>query len=141
MGVRVLENRVLRIHNEELYDMYSSQNIIRVIRSRRIRWAGHVAHRERDEVSTGFLWSGHEIRRPLGRPRHRRDDGINMDLQEVGWGIYWTDLAHGRDGWRELVNAVMNLRVAKDAGHFFIRCWPVSFTRRTVIHGVAFPYK
>jgi hypothetical protein len=52
-----------------------------------------------------------EGRRPLGRPRHRWEDNIKMDLREVGWGIDWIDLAQDRDRWRALVNAVMNLWV------------------------------
>jgi hypothetical protein len=52
-----------------------------------------------------------EGRRPLGRPRHRWEDNIKMDLQEVGWGVDWIELAQDRDRWRDLVNAVMNLRV------------------------------
>ena len=63
------------------------------------------------EVHTGFWWRDLRVRRPLGRPRRRWEDNIKMDLQEVGWGRYWIELAQDRDRWWPLVNAVMNLRV------------------------------
>jgi hypothetical protein len=62
-------------------------------------------------VAYGVLVGKHEGKRPLGRPKRRWDDNMKMDLQEVGWGMNWIDLAPDRDGWRALVNAVMNLRV------------------------------
>jgi hypothetical protein len=66
---------------------------------------------ERIAVYRVFVWKP-EGRRPLGRPRFRWEDKIRVDLQEVGYeGINWIELAHGRDRWRALVNAVMNLRV------------------------------
>jgi len=97
-----------RMHNEELYNLYSSPNIVRVINSRRMRWAGHVAHIGEERVVYGVLVGKPEGRRPLGRPRRRWVD-IRMDLQEVGCG--WIGLAQDRDRWRTLVSAVMNLRV------------------------------
>jgi hypothetical protein len=124
--LRVFENRVLRIfgpkgdevagegrqlHNEELNDLYSSPNIIRVIKSRRMRWAGHVARTGAKRGAYRILVGRHEGRRPLGRPRRRWEDNIKMDLQEVGWGMDWIELAQDRDRWRAPVNAVMNLRV------------------------------
>ena len=100
--LRVFENRVLRrifvskkdeltgewrkLHNEELNDLYFSPNIVRVIKSRRKRWAGHVAHIGRGKVYTGFLVGRPEGERPLGRSGHRWEDNIKMDLQEVGCG-------------------------------------------------------
>jgi hypothetical protein len=68
------------------------------------------------------------LKRPLGRPRHRWEDNIKMDLQGVGCGVmYWIELGRDRDRWRALVNAVMNLRVSEIAGNFLTGCKPVSF--------------
>jgi hypothetical protein len=98
----VFENRVLRrifgpkgnettrewrrLHKEELNDLYSSPNIIRVIKSRRMRWAGHVARMGEKRGAYRILVGTPEGRRPLGRPRLRWEDNIKMDLQEGGWG-------------------------------------------------------
>ena len=82
-------------------------NIIRVMKSRRMRWPGHVA-RWRGEVLLGKP----EKKRLLGSPRRRWEDYIKMDIQEVGFGgMDWIDLAQDRDRWRALLNAVMNLQV------------------------------
>ena len=97
-----------RLHNEELSDLYCSPNIVRVIKSRRMRWAGHVARMGEERVLVGKP----EGRRQLGRPRCRWVDNIRMDLQEVGCGYMdWIGLAQDTDRWRTLVSAVMNLRV------------------------------
>jgi hypothetical protein len=101
-----------RLHNEELNDLYSSHNIIRVTKSRRMRWAGHVARMGEERGAYGIFVGRPEGRRPLGKPRCRWEDNIKMDLEEVGWGMDWIELAQDRDRWRVLVNAVMNLRVA-----------------------------
>jgi hypothetical protein len=90
-----------RLHNEELNDLYSSSNIIRVIKLRRMRWAGHVARMGEGRSAYWFLVGRPEGRRPLGRPRRREEDNIKMDLQEVGWGA-WTGLIWlrmGTGGW------------------------------------------
>jgi hypothetical protein len=79
-----------------------------------------------------------EETRPLGRPRRRWEDNIRMDLREVGCGcVDWMELAQDRDRWRALVSAVMNLRVPYNAGNFLSSCRPVSFSRRTLLHGVS----
>ena len=79
-----------------------------------------------------------EGKRPLGRPRHRWDDNIKMDLQDVGWrGMDWTDLALKKERKQTLVNAVMDLWVELNSGNLLIRWEPVSFSRRTLLHGVS----
>jgi len=101
-----------RLHNEELNDLYSSPNIVRVIKWRRMRWAGHVARMGEGRGVCRVLVGKPEGRRPLGRPRRRWVYNIKMDLQEVGCGYMdWIGLAQDRDMWRTLVSAVMNLRV------------------------------
>jgi hypothetical protein len=92
--------------------LYSHPNIITQFKSRIMRWARHVALiREERKVYT-VLVRKQEGKRPLGRPRHRWEDGIRMDLGEIGWGsVEWIHLAQDRGQWRALVNAVMNLRV------------------------------
>jgi hypothetical protein len=79
-----------------------------------------------------------EGKRPLGRNRPRWEDNIMMDLQEVGsGGMDWIGLAQDRDRWRTILNAVMNHRVPKNAGNFLTSYKPVSFSRRTLLHGVS----
>ena len=152
--LRVFENMVLRrifgprrdevtgewrrLHNEELNDLYSSPNIVRVIKSRRVRLAGHVARMGEEMGVYRVLVGKPEGRRPLGRPRRRWVDTIRMDLQEVGcWYMDWIGLAQDRDRWRTLVSAVMNFRVPWNAGNFLTSCKPVSFSRRTLHRGVS----
>jgi len=99
------------LHNEELNDLYSSPNIVWVIKSRRMRWAGNVAHMGEERGAYRVLMGKPEGKRPLGRPKHRWVDNIRMDLQEVGCGFMdWIGLTQDRDRWRMLVSAVMNLR-------------------------------
>jgi hypothetical protein len=124
----VFENRVLRrifgpkrdgvtggwrkLHNEELHNLYSSPSIIRIIKSRRMRWAGHVARMGEKRNAYRLLVGKPDGKIPLGRPRRRLIDNIKMDLLEIGLsGVDWIGLAQDRYRRRALVNAVMNLRV------------------------------
>ena len=101
-----------RMHNEELNDLYSSPNIERVIKSRSMRWAGHVARMGEERRVYRVLVGKPEGKRPLGRPRRRWVDNVRMDLQELGCGhMDWIGLAQDRDRWRALVSAVMNILV------------------------------
>jgi len=125
--LRVFENSVLRrlfgpkrdevteewrkLHNGELRDLYSLPNIVRMVKSRRMRWAGHVARMGEGRGVHRVLVGKPEGKRPLARPRCRWDDNIKMDLREVGGGGDWMELAQDRDRWWVLVNTVMNLRV------------------------------
>jgi len=126
--LRVFEIRVLRIvfgpkrdevtgewrklHSEELSNLFSLPNIVRVVKSRRMRWAGHVALMGQGRGVYRVLMGKPEGKRPLGRPRRRWEDNNKMDLQEVGCEVMdWIELAPDRGRWRALVNAVMNLRV------------------------------
>jgi hypothetical protein len=101
-----------KMHNEGLHNLYSSPSIIKMIKSRRMRQAGHVARMGERRNVYRILVGKPEGRRPLGRPRRRWVDNIKMDHREIGrGGIDWIDLAQDRDQWRPLVNTVMNLRV------------------------------
>jgi hypothetical protein len=100
-----------KLHNEELHDLYSSPSIVRAIKARRMRWAGHVGRMGEVRGAYNILFGSPEGRRPLGRPRRRWKDNIKMDLREIGLGdVDWIHLAQDRDRWRALVNTVMNLR-------------------------------
>jgi hypothetical protein len=102
----------LKLHNEELHNLYSSPNIIRMIKSRKLRWAGHVVRMGETRNAYRILVGKPEGKRSLGRPRRRWVDNIKMDLREIGrHGVDWIELAQDRDQWRALVNTVMNLRV------------------------------
>jgi hypothetical protein len=124
----VFENRVLRrifgpkrdevtgewrkMHNEELHNLNSSPDIIRQVKSRRMRWAGHVARMGEKRKVYKVLVGKLEGKRPLGRPRRSWEDGISMALREIGLGgVDWTRLAQNRNRWRAVVSAVMNLWV------------------------------
>ena len=101
-----------RLHNEELNDLYSSPNIVRVIKSRIMRWPGHVVRMGEERRMYRVLVGKPEGRRPLGRPRRRWVDNIRMVLQEVRCvHMDWIGLAQDRNRWRTLASAVMNLRV------------------------------
>jgi len=126
--LRVFENLVLRrifgprrdevtgewrrLHNEELNDLYTSPNIVRVIKLRRMRWAGHVARMGEERGVYRVLVGKPEGKRPLGIPRRRWVDNIRTYLQEMGWGYMdWIGLAQDTDRWWMLVSAVMKLWV------------------------------
>ena len=126
--LRVFENRVLRrifgprrdgvtgewrkLHNEELNDLYCSPNILWAMKSRRMRWAEHVARVEEGRDVHKVLVGKPEVKRPLGRPRRRWEDNIKMDFEEVGRGCGdWMEWAEDRDRWRALVGTVMNCGV------------------------------
>ena len=100
-----------KLHNEELRDLYSLPNIVRVVKSRRMGWAGHVTRMGVGRDVHMVLVGKPEGMRSLGRPRLRWEDNIKIDYQEVGGGGDWMELAQDRDRWRALVNTVMNLRV------------------------------
>jgi hypothetical protein len=92
--------------------LYSSLRTVRVIKARRMRWAGHVARKGEVRGAYNILVGRPEGRRTLGRPRRRREDNIKMDLREIGFGdVDWIHWAQDRDRWRALVNTAMNLRV------------------------------
>jgi hypothetical protein len=104
-----------KLRNKELHDLYSSpsKSIIRIINSRRMTWAGHVARMGEKRNTYRLLLGKPEGKRPLERPRRRLLDNIRMDLVEVGWGdVDWICLAQDRDRKRALVNSVLNLRVS-----------------------------
>ena len=102
-----------KLHNEELNSLYSSPNNVRVIKSRRMRRAGHVARMEEGRGVHKVLVGKPEVKRPLGRPRRRWGDNIKMDLEEVGRGCGdWMELAQVRFRWLALVSTVMNFQVA-----------------------------
>jgi hypothetical protein len=101
-----------KFHKEELHNLHSSPDIIRQVKSRRMRWAGHVARMGGERKVYKVLVVNPEGKRPLGRPRRRWEDGIKMDLREIGLGgVDWIRLAQDSDRWRAVVSAVMNLRV------------------------------
>jgi len=101
-----------KLHNVELNDLYCSPNIVRGIKSRKMRWAGHVARMGERRGVHRVLVGKPEGKRPLGRPRRKWVDNIKMDLKEMGCGgMEWIELAQDRDRWRAFVSTVMNLRV------------------------------
>jgi hypothetical protein len=101
-----------KLHNEEFRDLYSSPSIIRIIKSRRMRWAGHVVRMGEKRNAYRLLVGKPKGKRPLGRPKRRWVDNIRMDLGEVGWGdVDWICLAKDRNRWKPVVNSVLNLLV------------------------------
>jgi histone acetyltransferase (RNA polymerase elongator complex component) len=103
--------KLRRLHNEGLYDQYSSQHIIRVMKVRRMRWVGRVVRVGRQEGCMQSFMGTADGKRPLGRTRFRLDNNIKMDLQEVGWaGMDWIDLAEEKGRCQAFENVLMNLR-------------------------------
>jgi len=101
-----------KLRTEDFNDLYSSHGIIWVIKSKIMKWAGHVARMGKRKGEYRVLVGTPEGKRPRGRPRRRWKDNIKMGLQKMGCGgIDWIELAQDRDRWRALVNAVMKLRV------------------------------
>jgi hypothetical protein len=101
-----------KLYSEELHNLYSSPSLIKMIKSRRIRWAGHVARIGEKRNAYKIVVGKPEGKRPLGRPRRRWVDNIKMDLRAIGWdGVEWIDMDQDRDQWRAFVNTVLNLRV------------------------------
>jgi hypothetical protein len=99
-------------HNEELNDLYCSPNIVRVIKSKIMRWVGHVVRMGERRGVYRIIVGKPEGKRTLGRPSRRWEDNIKMDLQEVECGAMdWIELAQERCRWRAPVNAVMNIGV------------------------------
>ena len=96
---------------KKLHSLYRSPNIVRVIKSRRLRWAEHVARIEEGRSAFKILTGKPTGKRPLGRPRRRWEDYSRMDLEEIGINAgNWVDSTQLRDYWRALVNAELNLR-------------------------------
>ncbi|KAJ4439421.1 hypothetical protein ANN_07545 [Periplaneta americana] len=109
-----------KLHNAELHALYSSPDMIRNIKSRHLRWAGHVARMGESRNAYRVLVGRPEGKRPLGRPRRRWEDNIQMDLREVGYDDReWMNLAQDRDQWRAYVRVAMNLRSLMLAGSEF----------------------
>jgi hypothetical protein len=151
----VFDNRVLRrifglkreevtgewrkLHNEELRDLYSSPGTIRIIKSRRMRWAGHVARMGEKRNAYRLLLGKSEGKRPLGRPRHRCVDNIRMDLGEVGWGdVDWIGLSQDRNRWRTVVNSVLNHWVPCNAGKLSSGLTPSGLSSSSQLHTVSY---
>jgi hypothetical protein len=130
----VFENRVLwrifgpkrdevigewrKLHSEELHNFYSSTNIIRHIKSRRMRWVRHVEHMGEERKLYSVLIAKPEGKRPLGRLKHRCENVIKLDLTEIGWwGVgEWIESTQDRDRWWALVKTGMNLWVLVPRG-------------------------
>jgi hypothetical protein len=123
--LRVFQNRVLwiifgpkreevaggwrRLHNDELQNLYASPNIIRMIKSRRMRWAGNIACMGEIRKAYKIVVGKPEGKRPLGSPRHSWEDNIRMDLMEIGWeNVLWIHLAQDKDQWWTTVKTIMN---------------------------------
>jgi hypothetical protein len=124
-----------KLHNEELHNLYSSPSIIRMIKSRKMRWTGHVENTVRRGIHTRFWWESQKERDPLGKPRCTRKDNINTNLKDTGWG--------GMDCIRlaqehALVNMLMNLRVPWNGGKFLSSWATGGLSKTSQPHEVSF---
>jgi hypothetical protein len=127
-----------KLHNEELHNLYSSPNIIKIIKSRRMRWAGHVTRIGEKRNVYRLLVGKPEGKRPVGRPRCRWIDNIKMDLLETGLSVVdWIRLPQDRYRWRALVNSVMNLRVPYIAGKLPSGCKICGLSSGTQLHRIS----
>jgi hypothetical protein len=127
-----------KLHNEEIRDLYSSPSIIRIIKSRRMRWAGHVAPKGEKRNAYRLLVGKPEGKRPLGRPRRRWADNIGMDLGEVGWSdVDWIGVARNKNRWRAVVNLVLNLRDPSNAGKLSSGLTSSGLSSSAQLHGVS----
>jgi hypothetical protein len=153
----MFENRVLRrifgpkrnevtggwrkVHNDELQDLHSLPRISRIIKSRSIRLAGHVARMGEKKNVYKLLVRKPEGKRHLGRPKRRRIDNVTMDLLEISLSVVdWIGLVQNRYMWRALVNAVMNLRVPYNAGKLLsgsqLVASRVVFSSKRLVHSI-----
>jgi hypothetical protein len=121
-----------RMHNDELHNFYSLSNIIRMIKTRRMEWAGYLARMGIKRNALRILVGKPEVKRPLGIPRRNWEDNIRKDLGETDW-IY---LTQDRGQWRVLVNTVRNLRVLYNITKFLSSCTTGDFSRWAQLRGV-----
>jgi hypothetical protein len=130
-----------KLHNEELHNLYSSPSIIRIIKSRRMRWVGHVARMGEKRNMCWLLVGKPEGKRSLGRPRCRWIDNIKMNPLEIGLNVVdWIGLTQDQYRWRALVNAVMKLWVPSNAGKLPSGCTTCGRSSGTQLHRVSYPY-
>jgi hypothetical protein len=120
-----------KLHNEELYSLLSSPNIIRMIKSRKMKWAGRVARMGEKRNACRFLVGKPEGKTSLGRPRRKWEDNIEKDLREIRFGgMDWIHLAQDMDQWRGILNKVRNLLVQWNIGKF-LSSWATGGFSRT----------
>jgi hypothetical protein len=107
-----------KIYNEEIHNLCATPDTIRVIKSRKMRWAGHVAHMGELRNAYRILFRKLDGKRPLRRARCRWKGNTRMDLKENGWeGVDWMHVAQDEQ-WQALMNTVMNIWVSHEAGNF-----------------------